>query len=259
MMHLLQWNVFSVFLLATAGSQTASHLNCTLAWQHLLVLLQVRRYPCNCAWAGSCDSQGGGMPPTRMSLAAQGGSLAAASNSPACEADSHQEAARTSMQGLEQHQPCSSTAPNHSTWNGDSHVALETLSLTKGSQHLAQQDAEGYKSRDAQDSHFYEHIEPEAQPPRASNHQPDGRNSGTQPSSGASADGQHESSQSSKAGQQMESRYVHGVYDIIAGHFSATRFAIWPKVRPTAVLPYGRSLVRYRCDHLTEPHTKPET
>ena len=28
----------------------------------------------------------------------------------------------------------------------------------------------------------------------------------------------------------MESRYVHGVYDIIAGHFSATRYAIWPKV-----------------------------
>ncbi len=34
----------------------------------------------------------------------------------------------------------------------------------------------------------------------------------------------------SQAGQQMERRYVHGVYDIIAGHFSATRFAVWPKV-----------------------------
>ena len=29
---------------------------------------------------------------------------------------------------------------------------------------------------------------------------------------------------------RMEARYVHNVYDIIATHFSATRFAIWPKV-----------------------------
>lgn len=30
--------------------------------------------------------------------------------------------------------------------------------------------------------------------------------------------------------ERMEARYVHNVYDIIATHFSATRFAIWPKV-----------------------------
>ena len=51
--------------------------------------------------------------------------------------------------------------------------------------------------------------------------------------SGAQPDRQHSSSASSAAGQRMESRYVHGVYDIIAGHFSATRYAIWPKVRPS--------------------------
>jgi hypothetical protein len=33
--------------------------------------------------------------------------------------------------------------------------------------------------------------------------------------------------------EELESRYVHSVYDIIASHFSATRFAIWPKVIPT--------------------------
>jgi hypothetical protein len=34
------------------------------------------------------------------------------------------------------------------------------------------------------------------------------------------------------AQEQLEARYVHSVYDIIATHFSATRFAIWPKARP---------------------------
>jgi len=28
----------------------------------------------------------------------------------------------------------------------------------------------------------------------------------------------------------MESRHVHAVYEVIASHFSATRFAVWPKV-----------------------------
>ena len=32
--------------------------------------------------------------------------------------------------------------------------------------------------------------------------------------------------------ERLEARHVHSVYDIIASHFSATRFAIWPKVTP---------------------------
>ena len=36
--------------------------------------------------------------------------------------------------------------------------------------------------------------------------------------------------ESEAAAEQMESTYVHQVYDAIAPHFSATRFAIWPKV-----------------------------
>jgi len=31
--------------------------------------------------------------------------------------------------------------------------------------------------------------------------------------------------------QKLENEKVRDVYDAIAGHFSATRFAIWPKVR----------------------------
>jgi len=36
---------------------------------------------------------------------------------------------------------------------------------------------------------------------------------------------------SDQLSEQLESAYVHQVYDAIAPHFSATRFAIWPKVR----------------------------
>lgn len=28
----------------------------------------------------------------------------------------------------------------------------------------------------------------------------------------------------------VEGKHVHAVYEVIASHFSATRFAIWPKV-----------------------------
>ena len=41
-----------------------------------------------------------------------------------------------------------------------------------------------------------------------------------------------------RAGQsceQLEAQYVHQVYDAISPHFSATRFAIWPKYGPVAV------------------------
>jgi len=33
------------------------------------------------------------------------------------------------------------------------------------------------------------------------------------------------------AAKAMEGVHVHAVYDSIAGHFSSTRFAVWPKVR----------------------------
>ncbi len=38
------------------------------------------------------------------------------------------------------------------------------------------------------------------------------------------------------AAEQLEAQHVHQVYDAIASHFSATRFAVWPKVRVTLPL-----------------------
>ena len=32
------------------------------------------------------------------------------------------------------------------------------------------------------------------------------------------------------AAEDLENRHVHAVYDVIASHFSATRYAVWPKV-----------------------------
>ena len=46
----------------------------------------------------------------------------------------------------------------------------------------------------------------------------------------------------------MEHLYVHRTYDAIAPHFSATRFAIWPKVREFIVgLPPGAYVVDVGC------------
>lgn len=39
---------------------------------------------------------------------------------------------------------------------------------------------------------------------------------------------------SNEAAAAMEGRHVHAVYDVIASHFSATRFAVWPKVGVTS-------------------------
>lgn len=56
---------------------------------------------------------------------------------------------------------------------------------------------------------------------------------------GSSGDSVHASAPAGReedsAQEQLEARYVHSVYNIIATHFSATRFAIWPKARTSHV------------------------
>jgi alkylated DNA repair protein alkB family protein 8 len=44
------------------------------------------------------------------------------------------------------------------------------------------------------------------------------------------AEGNHSCSSSVQSTPEIEKKYVHHVYDAIAPHFSATRFAKWPKV-----------------------------
>jgi hypothetical protein len=46
----------------------------------------------------------------------------------------------------------------------------------------------------------------------------------------------------------LEARYVHSVYDAIAPHFAATRFAVWPRVRAfLEALPPGALLADVGC------------
>lgn len=164
------------------------------------------------------------MPPTRMALAAQGSSAGLTGSCCGDEpADRKAADAQTGRPG--QHQACNDPICNIST--GSSTSTLEFLSIAERD---GQQHAQAPSSTIASSSHSPEH--PEDTPPgsHAVSHQQDVGRPANQPRHGVPADTQHGGAQSSAAGQQMESRYVHGVYDIIAGHFSATRFAIWPKV-----------------------------
>jgi hypothetical protein len=47
--------------------------------------------------------------------------------------------------------------------------------------------------------------------------------------------------------RQLEQTHVHEVYDVIAPHFSATRFAIWPKVRALFLVLLVPLMVRVSC------------
>ena len=141
------------------------------------------------------------MPPTRMALAAQGDSPEAAldSSSTATEERTRQQSRDVTCQQHDERQCARSIVANEQ--DHADRCTSHGLQPGLGELHFIP------GSHDAQcDSAAVQHGK--AQP-----------------------DQQHDSSASSAAGQQMESRYVHGVYNIIAGHFSATRYAIWPKVR----------------------------
>lgn len=47
------------------------------------------------------------------------------------------------------------------------------------------------------------------------------------------AEGGQESSTTGESAAEVESRHVHAVYEVIASHFSSTRFAVWPKASCT--------------------------
>ena len=212
-------------------AQHSPTMSCTLdVVADLHATSQVRGYPCKCKWPGSCDSQGGGMPPTRMALAAQENSPGTASNCSGPEPSADQKAPDGVVPDDEQQQIFHTSDPSVSQRDGVAPRRLEILSLANGGQSDEQQHAQARSSGSAKDSESAEHSE---QSSAASHVLSDKQHVGeleTQPMHGSSAGIQHSGPQSSTAGQQMESRYVHGVYDIIAGHFSATRFAIWPKV-----------------------------
>ena len=146
------------------------------------------------------------MPPTRMALAAQGMPSDASSSAAPDHAigAKHVGPASTRQDGRQSAQ-CSAALQSA---EGSSQFALRNPSLAEGRTECEEQQAER--------SHGHrEEPSPQLKPCSTA---------GALPDRGCNGSGMN------IAGQQIESRYVHGVYDIIAGHFSATRFAIWPKV-----------------------------
>ena len=141
------------------------------------------------------------MPPTRMALAAEANGPGAAPNSSSTAIDEYDRQQTRDEACLRQdEQQCARSSTANEQDNAD-----------RCTNHELQPDL----------GHF--HVSP-------GSHGAQCDSASVQHSRGQ-PDQQHNSSAGSAAGQQMESRYVHGVYDIIAGHFSATRYAIWPKVR----------------------------
>ena len=74
---------------------------------------------------------------------------------------------------------------------------------------------------------------PAAVAPAAAEHAQQAPETGQQaaPSANAAAADGVPRGDSERELQQLEQAYVHDVYNAIAPHFSATRFAVWPKVR----------------------------
>lgn len=168
--------------------------------------LQVRGFPCECSWPECCDSQGGGMPPTRMALAAQQtGALhtsAAAASLPA----------HSPAQSQDMPRPSGEPEPTGRISGGSADGSAVDCSAA-GCSRCREPDS-------AADS-----ISAVA----ASERHPGGLKGGLEPAQPGS--GRCEAVDENDAElERMEARYVHSVYDIIATHFSATRFAIWPKV-----------------------------
>ena len=147
------------------------------------------------------------MPPTRMALAAQGTpSDASSSAAPDQTIGAKQIHPASTQQDGRQSAQCSAAALQSA--EGSSQFALRNLSLAEGRTECEEEQAE------RSDGHR-EEPSPQLEPCNTT---------GSLPDRGCNGSGM------TVAAQQMESRYVHGVYDIIASHFSATRFAIWPKV-----------------------------
>ena len=166
------------------------------------------------------------MPPTRMALAAQGSSAGFASSG--CEdgvADRKAPDAHTGSP--EQHQAYND--PGHSVSAGSSSLQC-TLKILAVVVRDDQPHSQAHSSGAAKGSHSPEHHEDTLPTSHLMSHKQDADRPADQSRHGMPADAQQHGGLQSSAAEQMESRYVHGVYDIIAGHFSATRFAIWPKV-----------------------------
>ncbi|KAL3142945.1 hypothetical protein ABBQ38_003230 [Trebouxia sp. C0009 RCD-2024] len=162
---------------------------------------QVRGYPCSCQWPEQCDSQQSSLPPTRMAQRADHPQPSALALSHDIDGTVQLHQART---GLQQSANASHTSLN----------SLQSAPDCRPGQLLqpaaaAQSEAGTAQTKPLETMHDQQQLE------------------GSQNGSGQNGSGHHGEADL----QRLEQEFVHDVYNAIAPHFSATRFAIWPKVR----------------------------
>lgn len=173
---------------------------------------QVRGYPCDCQWPEHCDSQQSRLPPTRMAQKAHQPLPAPPSSPPHL----HQPTCNSSL-----HPDQASTSNEQST----GHSAITSRSLESDTNTLSVNSV-------TLPSPF------SAAMPGDSGTEAGGPSMQAQASCGTDSQkevglrrGQHEGPDAAEADlERLEQEFVHDVYNAIAPHFSATRFAIWPKV-----------------------------
>lgn len=177
-------------------------MNASLKQGH--VGLQVRGYPCDCQWPEHCDSQQGGLPPTRMASKAPA--------TPAAQPSSHAHSAQPEVM-------CSADQAG-SNGHPDQCRATSELPATRQEDRQAPNTTEQSMQRHVGNAEASSAEAACADRPAEACQQPE-------QSSGHGAE-------QAKL-QRLEQEFVHDVYNAIAPHFSATRFAVWPKVCPKSL------------------------
>ena len=178
----------------------------------VLLPWQVRGYPCTCQWPEHCDSQQSSLPPTRMAQKVYQPQPAA----PTLNNEVHLEQLRNASAAPQQLSNAPATSLDSfqaaSGWPPGQTLQPSEQCLV-GRQSEADAAALGFQHSDAVGG----------QP------QIETRQNGSQLETEADL-------------QRLEQEFVHDVYNAIAPHFSATRFAIWPKVMNDCCAPFVFSI-----------------
>lgn len=231
--------------------------------------VQVRGFTCACSWPALCDSQGGGLPLTRMQqIAAEGSApisgpeaeliLAALEKAktgdagpavpPAAAGDKRMCAKPGSGEAADWHHKPAAAADSNGRGSAetqsrkaDGEAAVAGVPVSNEgdparTQSLCTQDAADVEvdlHRQPEHGACTSSSDPVASPVSAAEcgceAQPGDERVSSGQAAGASARGPEDSSRDAQL-EAWEARHVHSVYDVIASHFSATRFAVWPKV-----------------------------
>ena len=180
-----------------SGSRLLCGSNALLKQGH--VGLQVRGCPCECQWPEHCDSQQGGLPPTRMASKAPA--------TPTAQPSSHALSAQPEV-------TCSADQAG-SNGHPDQGCATSELPATRQEDRQAPNATEQNMQRHVGNAVASSAGAASANCPAEACQQPEQLFG-------------HGAEQAKL--QRLEQEFVHDVYNAIAPHFSATRFAVWPKV-----------------------------